>query len=69
MNGLDPGLNEQNKWEGGPRRNISSDMINTVQICIPAIKVTFQETPVSSSYKDVHHKRIRMMGTQKYLRH
>ena len=34
------------KWEDGPRRNISSDMINTAQICIPAIKVTFEEAPV-----------------------
>ena len=41
MNGLGPGLNEQNKWEGGSRRNISSDMINTAKICIPTIKMTF----------------------------
>ena len=47
MNGLDPGLNEQNtKREGGLRGNISLDMKNTTQIYIPTIKVTFQETLV-----------------------
>ena len=44
------------KWEGGLRRNISSDMIKTAQICIPTIKVTFQEALVIRTciitYKD-----------------
>ena len=33
--------------EGGPRRNSSSDMMNTAQECIPAIKVTLQEAPMT----------------------
>ena len=37
-----PGLNEQNiNLEGGPRRNISSDMIITAQTRTPTIMVTF----------------------------
>ena len=39
-------------------------MINIAQICIP----NQGDLLGSSSDKDVHHKRIRMMGTQKYLR-
>ena len=48
MSDSDLGLNEQNtNWEGGPRRNISSDMIITAQTCTPTITVTFQEAPVT----------------------
>ena len=37
-----PGLNEQNiNWEGGPRRNISSDIIIKAQTRTPTITVTF----------------------------
>ena len=39
-------------------------MINIAQICIP----NQGDFLGSSSDKDVHHKRIRMIGTQKYLR-
>ena len=31
--------------EGDPRRNSSSDMMNAAQVCIPAIRMTLQETP------------------------
>ena len=31
--------------EGNPRRNSFSDMMNVAQICIPAIRMTFQEVP------------------------
>ena len=47
MSGLDPRLNEQNtNWEGGLRRNISSDIIITAQTCTLTIMVTFQEALV-----------------------
>ena len=32
--------------EGGPKRNFFSGMINTNQICIQTITVTFQEAPM-----------------------
>ena len=32
--------------KGGPRRNSSSDMINTVQVYTPAISVILQEAPM-----------------------
>ena len=32
--------------EGGSKRNSSSDMMNTAQVCILAIKVTLQEVPM-----------------------
>jgi len=32
--------------EGGLRRNSSSDMMNATQVCIIAIRVTLQETPM-----------------------
>ena len=31
--------------EGGPRGNPSSDLINTVQVCILAAKTALQEAP------------------------
>ena len=34
------------RMEGGPKRNSSSDMMNAAQLCIPAIRVTFQEAPM-----------------------
>ena len=44
------------EWEGGPRRNTSSDKLGTAPVYIPIIKVTFQETPVIrtciKTYKD-----------------
>ena len=48
MSGSNPRPNEQNiKWKGGPRRNISSDMIITAQTCTPVIMVAFHEAPVT----------------------
>ena len=42
------GSNERNtEWEGGLRRNDSSDMMITAQTCIPTIMVTFQEASVT----------------------
>ena len=32
--------------EGDLRRNSSSDVMNAAQVCTPAIRVTFQETPI-----------------------
>ena len=34
------------RMDGCSRRNSSSDMMNAVQVCIPAIRVTFQEAPM-----------------------
>ena len=60
------GSNERNtEWEGGLRRNDSSDAMITAQTCTLTIMVTFQKTPVT---KTMYHKRTRMIGTQKYLR-
>ena len=48
MSSSDSGPNEQNtKWEGSPRRNISSDMMITTQTYTPAIMVTFQKALVT----------------------
>ena len=38
------------QMEGGPKRDSSSDMMNAVQVCTPAIKVTLQETPMIGTY-------------------
>ena len=35
--------------EDGPRRNSSLDMINAVQVCTPAIRVTLQEAPMKGT--------------------
>ena len=32
--------------EGGPRMNPSSDLINTIQVCILATKIALQEAPL-----------------------
>ena len=57
------------EWEGGSRRNTSSNKLGIAPVYIPIIKVTFQEAPViGTCIINVHHKHIRMMGTQKYLR-
>jgi len=32
--------------EGGPKRNSSSNMMNATQVCIPTIRVIFQEAPM-----------------------
>ena len=59
----------RHEWEDGPRRNTSSDKLWTTPVYILIIKVTFQEAPViGTCIINVHHKHIRMMGTQKYLR-
>ena len=34
------------QMKGGPRKNSSSDMMNAVQVCTPAIRVTLQEVPL-----------------------
>ena len=34
------------RWEDGPRRNISLDMINKSHICVLTIMMTFQEAPM-----------------------
>ena len=52
--------------EGGPRRNSSSDMINTAQVCTPTIRVTLQEASMID--KDMPHEHMRRKESQKYLR-
>jgi len=53
------------EWEGGPRRNISSDKISTAQNVYPNNQ---GDLLGSSSDRDMPHKRTKRMGTQKYLR-
>ena len=37
-------------WEDGPMRNVSSNTINTYQIHVLTIMITFQESPVIKMY-------------------
>ena len=57
MDGLNPGLNEQNT-NGRMVRGGGHDKNN-----LNMYSSNHGDLPRSSSDKDVHHKRIRMMGT------